>query len=134
MLFLLAFAETLGISEQEFQRALETGTYAPTVRSHFLGGVRSGVNGTPPFFNNRRHDSPFDFEHLAGSIAIARSGELPETQGVAFDQASPLGSPLRATLYESAAGSCQLHAAEPTCVELQATGIGRLVTGARLYI
>ncbi len=71
VLFLLALAETLGISEQEFQRALETGTYAPTVRSHFLGGVRSGVNGTPTFFNNRRHDGPFDFEHLAGSIAIA---------------------------------------------------------------
>jgi protein-disulfide isomerase len=31
-----------------------TEKYAPKVKSDFLGGVRSGVNGTPSFFINER--------------------------------------------------------------------------------
>jgi protein-disulfide isomerase len=39
------------------------------VRADFLGGVRSGVNGTPTFFiNDRRHDGPYEFEFLAAAI------------------------------------------------------------------
>ena len=37
-----------------------------------MGGVRSGVNGTPSFFiNGRRHDGPFDFESLVTAIEAA---------------------------------------------------------------
>jgi protein-disulfide isomerase len=48
------------------------------VKQDFLGGVRSGVNGTPTFFiNGRRHDGPFDYQHLADAIqSVAYSPKL----------------------------------------------------------
>jgi protein-disulfide isomerase len=66
---LLELAERLGISTQALDRALDDGEYAPRVKEDFLGGVRSGVNGTPTFFiNNHRHDGPFEFEDLVEAI------------------------------------------------------------------
>lgn len=66
---LLELAEKLGISTQALDRALNDGEYAPRVKEDFLGGVRSGVNGTPTFFiNNHRHDGPFEFEDLVEAI------------------------------------------------------------------
>ena len=42
---------------------------APRVREHFMGGVRSGVNGTPTFFiNGVRHDGGFDYQSLLEAI------------------------------------------------------------------
>jgi protein-disulfide isomerase len=36
-----------------------------------MGGVRSGVNGTPAFFiNGVRHDGPYDFASLAAAIQL----------------------------------------------------------------
>ena len=59
-MFFFALAGTLGLSEAELSDALVNGTYAPNVRADFLGGVRSGVNGTPTFFiNGRRHDGSY---------------------------------------------------------------------------
>jgi protein-disulfide isomerase len=47
------------------------GTFAPKVRKDFLGGARSGVNGTPSFFiNGRRHDGPYAFEDLVAAIGM----------------------------------------------------------------
>jgi protein-disulfide isomerase len=64
-----ALAEALGLSTAALQHALETRTYAPKVRNDFLGGVRSGVNGTPCFFvNNQRHDGSFAYEDLVAAI------------------------------------------------------------------
>ncbi|UKJ76494.1 DsbA family protein [Azospirillum brasilense] len=66
---LFAAVRSLGLSETELRDALAEGTYTPKVRDDFLGGVRSGVNGTPAFFiNDRRHDGPFDFPHLVAAI------------------------------------------------------------------
>jgi protein-disulfide isomerase len=66
---LFALAESLGLSEQNLQDALERQIYAPKIQSDFLGGVRSGVNGTPTFFiGDQRHDGPFDFETLVLAI------------------------------------------------------------------
>jgi protein-disulfide isomerase len=71
---LFSLADALRLSERALRSALETGQYAPKVHGDFLGGVRSGVNGTPTFFvNGRRHEAPFDYECLAGAIASARS-------------------------------------------------------------
>jgi len=40
---------------------LEDGTYADRVRRQFMGGVRSGVNGTPSFFiNGERFDGAWN--------------------------------------------------------------------------
>jgi protein-disulfide isomerase len=66
---LFALAESLGLSKQGLQDALERQSFEPKVQSDFLGGVRSGVNGTPTFFiGDQRHDGPFDFESLVVAI------------------------------------------------------------------
>ena len=74
--FLLGAAQALGLPERSLEAALEARTYAPKVKQDFLGGVSSGVNGTPTFFiNGRRHDAPGDYQHLAEAIQSAmRSG------------------------------------------------------------
>jgi protein-disulfide isomerase len=41
------------------------------VRSDFIGGVRSGVNGTPKFFiNGVRHDGAYDYASLVAGTQI----------------------------------------------------------------
>jgi protein-disulfide isomerase len=66
---LLELAQTLELSEPDLRSALSTHEYAPRVRQDFLGGVRSGVNGTPTFFiNGHRHDGSFELEDLVGAI------------------------------------------------------------------
>ena len=49
--------------------ALLSEEYAPKVRGDFLGGVRSGVNGTPTFFiNGQRHDGSWTYDDLVDAI------------------------------------------------------------------
>jgi protein-disulfide isomerase len=67
---LFALTKLLGLPEEGLAAALANGEYAPKVRNHFSGGVRSGVNGTPTFFiNTIRHDGSYDFPTLAAAIA-----------------------------------------------------------------
>jgi protein-disulfide isomerase len=67
---LYALANALGLDEAELRKALVNGTYAEKVKSDFLGGVRSGVNGTPSFFiNGRRHDGSYAFSDLISAVA-----------------------------------------------------------------
>jgi protein-disulfide isomerase len=66
---LFSLAGTLGLSEAELRDALATDKYAPKVKSDFLGGVHSGVNGTPSFFINRRlHEGTYEFSDLMSAI------------------------------------------------------------------
>jgi protein-disulfide isomerase len=66
---LFALAEALGLPEDGLREALVNGEYLQKIRGDFLGGVRSGVNGTPTFFvNGRRHDGTWAYEDLAGAI------------------------------------------------------------------
>jgi protein-disulfide isomerase len=68
---LFVLAKMLRLSEADLRDALETRKFAPKVRKDFLGGVRSGVNGTPTFFlNGMRYDGSYAFEDLAGAIAL----------------------------------------------------------------
>src|SRR6202047_961428 len=54
---LLTLAETFGLSQSGLQEALAARQYAPKVRNDLLGGMRSGVNGTPTFLiDGSRHD------------------------------------------------------------------------------
>lgn len=65
----LLIGSELGLPSDALRVALQNGQYRDKVRSDFLGGVRSGVNGTPAFFiNGLRHDGPYDFASLAASI------------------------------------------------------------------
>lgn len=66
---LLTLVGALELSPREFQEALASGLHARKVQADFLGGVRSGVNGTPSFFvNGVRHDAGYSFAELASSI------------------------------------------------------------------
>jgi len=66
---LLALAIKLDLSESDLEAALSNGTFRQKVKSDFIGGARSGVNGTPTFFiNGHRHDGPFEFEDLVAAI------------------------------------------------------------------
>ncbi|GAB1594641.1 DsbA family protein [Lysobacter claricitrinus] len=66
---LLTLVSALELSPLEFQDALASGLHAQKVQADFLGGVRSGVNGTPAFFvNGVRHDADHSFTDLAASI------------------------------------------------------------------
>jgi protein-disulfide isomerase len=68
----LALAAALDLPEDELRVALATGVYAPNVKSDFIGGVRSGVNGTPCYFiDGRRHNGSYDFEELASAVDAA---------------------------------------------------------------
>jgi protein-disulfide isomerase len=69
MPLLLELAKTLRLSVPDLRNALTARQYASRVRDDFLGGVRSGVNGTPTFFiNGDRHEGPFEFEDLVAAI------------------------------------------------------------------
>ena len=69
---LLDIAGRLELSQEKLRVALEGGTFTPRVKADFLGGVRSGVNGTPTFFiNGERHDASFEFDDLVAGIEMA---------------------------------------------------------------
>jgi protein-disulfide isomerase len=62
----------LELEIDNFARDLATHAYRDRVRSDFLSGVRSGVNGTPTFFvNGVRHDGDFEFETLSAAVTLA---------------------------------------------------------------
>jgi protein-disulfide isomerase len=66
---LVRYAAALGLDLSEFSSELARHVHAPRVREDFMGGVRSGVNGTPSFFiNGVRHDGSFDFDTLLNAI------------------------------------------------------------------
>jgi protein-disulfide isomerase len=68
---LFALAGALGLPEADLRNALAAGKYAAKVRADFLGGVRSGVNGTPTFFiNGERHNGTFEFDDLVAAIEL----------------------------------------------------------------
>jgi protein-disulfide isomerase len=66
---LFELADLHGLSVSALQHALDTHEFLPRIRNDFLGGVRSGVNGTPTFFiNGERHDGSYAFEDLVADI------------------------------------------------------------------
>jgi protein-disulfide isomerase len=68
----LELGKELKLSTAAMQKALQEGTFEARVRADFMGGVRSGVNGTPTFFiNGHRHDGSFELEALVSAIQQA---------------------------------------------------------------
>ncbi|HEX9444362.1 MAG TPA: thioredoxin domain-containing protein [Candidatus Binatia bacterium] len=75
-IYLVEYAEMIGLDVPRFSRELAEHVHAPRVRQDFLNGVRSGVNGTPTFFiNGVRYDGSYDLdswlsaiEEMAGTI------------------------------------------------------------------
>jgi protein-disulfide isomerase len=67
--YFVKLAGDLGLEPGQCAEAIEAGRFAERVRADFLGGVRSGVNGTPTFFiNGERHNGPNDYDHLLEKI------------------------------------------------------------------
>ena len=63
--YLEQYAGEIGLDMQRFDTEMRGQTYLERVREDFMGGVESGVNGTPTFFiNGKRHDGPFDLATL----------------------------------------------------------------------
>ena len=68
---ILMIGAELGLPQTKMRDALETGQYKEKVRSDFMGGIRSGVNGTPAIFiNGVRHDGPYDYASLVSGIQM----------------------------------------------------------------
>lgn len=66
---LARYANLIGLNQSQFIYELAEHVHAARVRRDFLGGVRSGVNGTPTFFlNGARHDDSVDFGTLSRAI------------------------------------------------------------------
>ncbi|HEY2444301.1 MAG TPA: DsbA family protein [Rhizomicrobium sp.] len=80
MPLLFALAGAFELPQGLLRDALASGTYAGKVQFDFLGGVRSGVNGTPTFFiNGTRHDAAFDFDTLSLAIGSVIARARPAT-------------------------------------------------------
>ena len=68
------YAADLGLDLERFDADMAQHAYAERVREDFMGGVRSGVNGTPTFYvNGARHDDAYDVETLVGALERAPS-------------------------------------------------------------
>lgn len=66
---LLNYAKSLNLSESDLRNAIENAMFEQKIESDFMGGVRSGVNGTPTFFiNGNRHNDSFEYETLLAAI------------------------------------------------------------------
>ena len=66
------YASQSGLDMDRFNREMAAHAWAASVREHFLGGVRSGVNGTPTFFiNGVRHTGLIDVLSLRTAIVNA---------------------------------------------------------------
>lgn len=65
----LELADALNLPADDLENAIMNKRFEPKIRKDFLGGVHSGVNGTPTFYiNEQRYDGPFEFEELASAI------------------------------------------------------------------
>ncbi len=66
------YASHSGLDMDRFNREMAAHAWAAAVGEHFLGGVRSGVNGTPTFFiNGVRHAGLIDVLSLRRAIENA---------------------------------------------------------------
>jgi protein-disulfide isomerase len=69
---ILAAAAEMGLDSERFVNDLQNHAYQEKVRADFMGGVRSGVNGTPTFFiNGVRHDADYEYETMVEAIELA---------------------------------------------------------------
>ena len=69
---LVEYAKDLGLDAAAVARDLAGHVYKAKVRDDFMGGVRSGVNGTPTFYiNGVRFDDSWDPDTLTAALERA---------------------------------------------------------------
>ncbi len=75
---LIRYAEELGLDAARIAGEIASGAHVPKVRGDFLSGVRSGVNGTPTFFNNGvRYEGSWEPAFLLAALEEAAGGAPP---------------------------------------------------------
>lgn len=63
--YLVEYAKMAGINEVEFENKLINNDKAQKVQDDFMGGVESGVNGTPSFYiNGTKYEGPWDYDSM----------------------------------------------------------------------
>ena len=66
---LTAYAEKIGLDAEKFTEDLRSDSVEERIRADFMGGVESGVNGTPTFFiNGTRFNESWDYETLLKAL------------------------------------------------------------------
>jgi protein-disulfide isomerase len=71
--FIMRYAEALGLDAQRLGEEVSLQLYQPKIHEDFMGGVRSGVNGTPTFFiNGVRYDGPHSSNFLVEALSSDR--------------------------------------------------------------
>ncbi len=70
---LISLGVSLGLPGDGLESSITNKGFAEKIRSDFLGGVRSGVNGTPTLYiNDQRYDGAIVFEDLVYVIDEVR--------------------------------------------------------------
>lgn len=76
---LRAYAARLRLDLDRFTRDMEEHTFAERIDDDLMGGVRSGVNGTPTFYlNGPRYEQSWELEPLTTAIEEAIRQDSPE--------------------------------------------------------
>jgi protein-disulfide isomerase len=69
---LFALASRFGLSQFELRDAINRGRYLGKINDDFMGGIRSGVNGTPTFFiNGERYNGAYLAPDLITAVNAA---------------------------------------------------------------
>ena len=66
------YSEKLSLDMDQFTKDMNSDEVAKKVQTDIIGGIKSGVNGTPTFFiNSIRFDGPPDLDSLLEAIDLA---------------------------------------------------------------
>jgi len=66
------YSEKLSLDMDQFTKDMNSDEVAKKVQTDIIGGIKSGVNGTPTFFiNDIRFDGPSDLDSLLEAIDLA---------------------------------------------------------------
>jgi protein-disulfide isomerase len=66
---LLSYAQELGLNREKFHEDFTSSDIAKKVQNEYMGGIRSGVNGTPTFFiNGIRFDKGYSYDVLRNAL------------------------------------------------------------------
>lgn len=66
------YSEKLSLDMDQFIKDMNSDEVAKKVQTDIMGGIKSGVNGTPTFFiNNIRFDGPSELDSLLEAIDLA---------------------------------------------------------------
>ena len=67
---LVAYARQLGLDVPKFVEDIAKRQFKSRVRNDFMGGVKSGVSGTPGFFiNGEKYDGSWDYDTLLRALS-----------------------------------------------------------------